>query len=176
MSSDNKTPPTYRGLRSTDSVDISNIMSLPGVVHGLSSLPYTSELHVQHLMSDVSNKHWVIAEHKGKAVGFIYLSWPNGRWRRVAEIAMGVADNYAGQGVGFSLLKRALHTGFLYLDFERIELVVYQDNVPAITIYKKCGLQSEGSREGQVIREGIYYDSHLMGITREQYLEHQDEI
>ncbi|GLR75244.1 MULTISPECIES: GNAT family N-acetyltransferase [Aliivibrio] len=160
----------YRGLRVKDSEAIADIMSKPQVFHGLSSMPYTSEMVVKDLMADTEHKHWVIAELNGKVTGFIYLTWPSGRWRRVASLAMGVSDEATGQGIGFNLLKKALHTGFMYLDFERIELVVYQDNEAAIAIYKKIGLVNEGARKAQVIREGIYFDSYLMGITKSDYL------
>jgi len=164
-------PVLIRGLRCRDSEDLADMMSLPGVTYGLSSMPYTNEYVVKSLMDDASSKHWLIAEHKGNAVGFLYLQWSIGRWRRVASIAMGVHDSFAGNGIGKELVDRALHVGFLYLDFERIELVVYQDNGPAVAIYEKCGLKIEGKREEQVIREGVYYDSFLMGITRNQYEE-----
>lgn len=164
-----KGPILIRGLRCRDSEDLADMMSLPGVTYGLSSMPYTNEYVVKSLMNDPANKHWLIAEYNGKAVGFLYLQWTIGRWRRVASIAMGVHDSFAGNGIGRELVEQALHVGFLYLDFERIELVVYQDNGPAVAIYEKCGLKIEGKREEQVIREGVYYDSFLMGITRHQY-------
>jgi len=160
-----------RGLRTRDSEDLADLMSLPGVIYGLSSMPYTNEYVVKALMADASSKHWLIAEHNTKAIGYLYLQWGIGRWRRVANIAMAVHDLYTGNGIGKTLVDRALHVGFLYLDFERIELVVYQDNGPGIAIYEKCGLTIEGKREQQVIREGVYYDSFLMGITRTQYNE-----
>ncbi|PQJ62285.1 GNAT family N-acetyltransferase [Photobacterium angustum] len=159
----------YRGIRNRDAETIADIMSMPGVTHGLSSIPYTSESIVKSMIDDITNKHWIIAENEGKAIGFIYLNWPNGRWRRVSSLAMGVSDEFVSQGIGYGLLQRALQVGFDYLDFERIELVVYQDNISAISIYKKSGMVHEGKREEQVIRNGIYYDSYLMGITRSQY-------
>lgn len=160
-----------RGLREKDSADVSDIMSMAGVTYGLSSLPYTNEGIVRELMND-PRKHWLIAEHNGSAIGFLYLNWGSGRWRRVADLVMAVNDNFTGRGLGSALVIRALHVGFLYIDLERIELVVYQDNGKAIKIYEKCGFIIEGRREAQVIREGVYFDSFLMGITRCRYGQH----
>lgn len=159
-----------RGLRKKDSIDLANIMSMAGVIYGLSSVPYTNEIVVDDLMVD-RKKHWLIAEHKGSVIGFLHLTWGSGRWRRVAGLVMAVHDDFTGHGLGFSLVMRALSVGFLYLDLERIELVVYQDNDKAIKIYKKCGFVVEGARERQVIREGVFFDSFLMGITRQRYQE-----
>lgn len=158
-----------RGLRAKDSSDIANLMSCDGVTYGLSSMPYTNEFAVKSLMEDYTNKHWLIAEYEGGVVGFLYLNWGSGRWRRIATLAMGVHDDFAGLGIGGSLVERSLRIGFLYLDMERIELVVYQDNKGAIKIYERNGFIIEGQRSQQVIREGCYYDSYLMGIVRQDY-------
>ena len=67
---------------------------------------------------------------------------------------------YLGRG-GFSeiVIKDALQHEF---GLEKIELSVYEDNLPAVALYEKFGFVHEGLIRKYRKLEGRYFDAHIM--------------
>lgn len=158
-----------RGLRRRDTAALTDLMSGPQVIHGLSVLPCVSEFEIDRLIQPMDNRHWMIAEVDGIAVGFVYLEWGKGRWRRIATLVMGIDDRYAGKKIGKTLVTTALDIGFTFIDLHKIELVVYVDNKHAIRLYESCGFIHEGTKRGNAIRKGEHIDAHVMSILKVDY-------
>ena len=138
-------------------------------MQGLTVLPYISEFEVQRLIEPQDTKHWIIAECEGGAVGYVYLEWGKGRWRNIASLAIGVDDNYVRKGIGRKLLEAALWTGFQYLDFHKIELVVYVENEIAVKLYQSLGFVKEGVKRQNAFRDGRHPDALVMSILQADY-------
>ncbi|WP_224367329.1 GNAT family N-acetyltransferase [Hyalangium versicolor] len=156
-----------RGVKRSDVPALHEIMSSPNVIWGTTAMPCTSELAVEHALT-AENRHWFIAASRNddRSVGYLFLDWGQGRWRRIASLVMAVHDNSAGQGIGRKLLETAIHVGFQYLDLQRIELEVYVDNPSAMHLYQKVGFVHEGTKRRNAIREGIHVDGHMMAILK----------
>ena len=80
----------------------------------------------------------------GSVVGWIdifygNMSNPNPRMIHRGGLGMGIISNYRNQKIGTKLLQAALDHVKKYKLFEKIELSVYTDNLPAIQLYKKFG-------------------------------------
>jgi len=156
-----------RGVRRSDAPALHELMSRPQVLWGTTVMPCPSELSTEKALAE-ENRHWFIAAraHDDRALGYLYLDWGHGRWRRIASLVMAVHDDVAGQGIGRALLDRAVHVGFQYLDLQRIELEVYVDNPSAIRLYEKAGFVHEGTKRRNAIREGVHVDGHMMALLK----------
>ncbi|SMF99745.1 GNAT family N-acetyltransferase [Burkholderia singularis] len=158
-----------RGLRRNDSASLVEFMSGNNFIHGLTVLPYISEYDVQRLVEPSDTRHWIIAALNDQAIGYVYLEWGKGRWRNIAMLAIGVADQHVRKGVGRKLLNAALWLGFRYLDLHKIELVVYADNEPAIRLYDSVGFVREGMKRRNAFRDGHHPDALVMSILQSDY-------
>jgi putative acetyltransferase len=49
-----------------------------------------------------------------------------------------------------------------WLRIERIELTVFVDNAPALTLYQKFGFKIEGTGKRFALRNGEYIDAYFM--------------
>jgi ribosomal protein S18 acetylase RimI-like enzyme len=84
-------------------------------------------------------------------------------YTHVASLSMGVARNWRGRGVGRQLLKQCLAAAGA-VSFEKIELIVYADNVPAIHLYKSVGFINEGRKKDARKLDETYQDELLMAL------------
>ena len=99
----------------------------------------------------------------GEVVGNLGLTrLTRARRAHVGELGMGVRDAWQGKGVGTALMKAALDLADNWLGLRRLELRVYTDNAPAITLYRKFGFEIEGTHRAHAIRNGVYVDAHTM--------------
>ncbi len=156
-----------RGAKHSDALALYELMSKPRVIWGTTVMPCTSELTAEKALGE-ENRHWFIAARAqdDHVLGYLYLDWGHGRWRRIASLVMAIHDDSAGQGIGRMLLDKAIHVGFQYLDLQRIELEVYVDNPAAIHLYEKVGFVHEGTKRRNAIRDGVHVDGHVMAILK----------
>ncbi len=80
-----------------------------------------------------------------------------------------VAPEARGKGFCLPMVRQILQIGFEKLRLRRIELRVYNHNVPAIRCYEKAGFVKEGLlRQAQKVGDQIR-DTFVMGILREEW-------
>lgn len=110
---------------------------------------------------------WIVAEVDGKVVGhgnLIVRSTP--RRAHIGEIAMGVADDFAGRGIGTAILSALLDVADNWRGLKRIELTVYAENEAAIRLYAAHGFEVEGRHVKAGFSEGGYHDVLTMARLR----------
>ncbi len=83
--------------------------------------------------------------------------------RHVGSLGMGLVASHRGRGIGFSLITAAIAAA--QPKFGRIELDVYETNLPAIALYEKVGFEHEGRRKKAIEIEGHYVDVLTMGMV-----------
>jgi RimJ/RimL family protein N-acetyltransferase len=84
-----------------------------------------------------------------------------------------IAPDCRGKGLCVPLVQSVLEVAFERLLLRRLELRVYGFNVAGIRCYEKAGFVWEGClRRSQKVGEQ-YWDTVLMGILREEWLEAQ---
>jgi putative acetyltransferase len=49
-----------------------------------------------------------------------------------------------------------------WLGIRRIQLTVYEDNAPAMHLYKRFGFVIEGKHQAYALRDGRYVDAYVM--------------
>lgn len=102
-------------------------------------------------------------------VGLHSIEWNN----RAAMLGIGIGEpEYRGKGYGADALQVILRYAFDELNLYRVGLEVISSNVAAIRSYERLGFQREGARRGAVERDGRRHDLLIMGILREEWLDH----
>ncbi|MFN3315139.1 MAG: GNAT family N-acetyltransferase, partial [Hyphomonas sp.] len=91
----------------------------------------------------------------------------SGRMAHVGEVLLFVHDNYTGQGFGRAILGALIDLADNWLGLRRLELDVNVDNAAAIRLYQRHGFDVEGTKRGDILREGELVDTHVMGRLRD---------
>ena len=76
---------------------------------------------------------------------------------------------YREHGYGSDAIRVLLRFAFLEMNLNRVGLEVMSYNDRAIAAYERIGFQHEGRQRETVIRDGVYYDTLLMGILRREW-------
>ncbi len=102
--------------------------------------------------------------------GRIIVSAMNSRLRTADIWRIYIGDPaYLRKGLGEKAMLLLLEYLFQHLHMERVTLDHYLDNERAAALYQKLGFQSEGIQRHVTIRDGKYFDLHLMSMLREEY-------
>ena len=157
---------TIRATELDDCEGLAALYACPKVLEGTLRMPYASVASTRERLENMSKTTYslvAIAADDGELVGNLGLIHQQSPARQhVAGIGLAVRDDYHGQGIGSKLLAEALTLADDWLNLSRIELMVYVDNVPAISLYKKFGFETEGTLKKYAFRAGKYVDAYTM--------------
>lgn len=150
-------------IRRAEKLDVPGIKAIyeqPHAYAGTLQLPLPSEEMWQSRFDNPpAGYHNLVAEFSGKVIGQLGLMTSvHPRRKHAAEIGMAVCSSALNQGVGTKLLSAALDMCDNWLNIQRVELQVYTDNEPAISLYKKSGFEVEGEHKMFAFRDGRYAD------------------
>lgn len=105
----------------------------------------------------------IVACVRGEVVGHLALSiYMNPRTRHAGHFGIAVRDDWQGKGIGTELMQVCLDLADNWLGLARLDLRVFVDNAPAISLYKKFGFEIEGTHKRFAFRDGEYVDAHVM--------------
>jgi putative acetyltransferase len=153
-------------IRHAEPADIDAIKAIydqPSVYANTLQLPYQPVANWQKLYNAGAGFYNLVAELEGKVVGQLGLQvCQNPRRRHVAELGMGVAEDYQGQGIGSALLRSALELSDQWLNIRRLELTVYSSNEVAIALYERFGFEVEAELADFAFQYGNYVSALCM--------------
>ena len=161
---------TIRRAEPSDAEAMRQIFSSPNAIRGTLQLPYPStENWRKRLAEPVDGSFNLLACAENEVVGQLGLfTFPNHpRRRHVGQIGMAVRDDWQGKGAGSALMQAAIDLADKWLNLSRLELEVYTDNEPAISLYKKFGFVTEGTLQRFAYRDGQFVDVYAMARLRE---------
>ena len=153
-------------IRHAEPADINAIKAIydqPTVYANTLQLPYQPVANWQKLFSAGDGFYNLVAEVEGVVVGQLGLQvCQNLRRRHVAEIGMGVSEEFQGQGIGSALLRAALEMADNWLNIRRMELTVYSSNEAAIALYERFGFEVEAELADFAFQYGKYVTALAM--------------
>ncbi|MFZ7132136.1 MAG: GNAT family N-acetyltransferase [Eubacteriales bacterium] len=111
-----------------------------------------------------NNAIYIIATYEDKIVGS--LNFSGGTRPRIShkgEFGVSVLKGYWGNGIGTALIKYLINWAEQSGVIKKINLKVREDNVKAISIYKKLSFVEEGRITREFLIDKVYYNSLIMG-------------
>ena len=122
------------------------------------------------LLIEVRKKDHAAAEESWIPIGncaFDDIDWRN----RSGVVGIVIGEkSYWNQGYGTETMLLLLKHGFQTLNLNRISLLVFANNQPAIRAYEKAGFAHEGRMRQAEYRGGQYLDVLLMSVLREEWV------
>lgn len=109
----------------------------------LSDKQITKKQHAQFLASlkeSPTKQYWIVKKNK-QEIGVVYLTSIE---KNSAELGMYVAPGMQGQGLGTWMLRNFLFFIFSRLKLPLVKLEVLDNNLAAISLYKKAGFTEIG--------------------------------
>lgn len=158
-------PIVIRRAEPHDAEAVHAIFTGPKVIAGTLQLPYPSiELWRKRLAEVSPFDYSLVATIDGDVVGNLGLhaAGKSPRRRHVASVGMAVRDDRHGRGVGTALMSAAIELSDGWLNYQRLELTVYTDNLAALALYRNFGFTIEGTCRAYAFRDGQYVDSYAM--------------
>ena len=158
-------PVVVRRAEPADAEAIHATFMGPKVIAGTLQLPYPSiELWRKRLAEVSPTDYFLVATIDSHVVGNLGLheAGKSPRRRHVGAVGMSVRDDSQGRGVGTALMKAAIELADGWLNYQRLELNVYTDNLAAMALYRKFGFVIEGTFRAYAFRDGHYVDSYAM--------------
>ncbi len=160
---------TIRHAAPTDVDAVVRIFSGPSVIRGTLQLPFPSpEVWRQRLSEPERGLIPLLACVEDEPIGMlgIHTRPDNPRLRHSAILGMAVRDDWQRRGVGTRLMESAMEMADQWLQLSRLELQVFEDNEPAIRLYRRFGFEVEGRMRRAAFRDGTLRDVLLMGRLR----------
>lgn len=156
-----------RRAEPSDAAALQALMALPIAQSMTMQLPFPSVTQWQTRLDDPPDGFRMVVACEGDAdgqvVGFLGLAVATrARTRHVASLGMAVHDDWSGRGIGTGLMEAAMDLADNWLQVTRVELSVFTDNGPALSLYRRFGFEVEGTQRMAVFRDGEYVDIHVM--------------
>ncbi len=165
-----------REYRLSDLPELRKWVNDPLVTEGLSDIflfPHTQEATEGFLASllegRTESRDFIVAENPSERflgqISLQRIDWKN----RYAVLSIVFPREHQGKGYGTEALRLLLRFVFDELGLNRLELLVHDDNAPAIRCYERCGFREEGRFRQQFFRHGRFQDILVMAILADEY-------
>ncbi|MES2940428.1 MAG: GNAT family N-acetyltransferase [Pseudomonadota bacterium] len=156
---------TIRAQEPADAAAASALIGRIGVVEGtlqIPDMPVASRLDFQQRIEPRDCR--LVAIAAGELIGLAALHGvqPSLRRSHVRLLAIAVAPQWQGRGVGRQLMLRLMDWADRWAGVLRIELNVHADNTGAIAFYRSLGFAEEGRHRAYALKDGRYVDSLSM--------------
>jgi putative acetyltransferase len=157
-------PIVVRRAEPNDAQAIHEMFLGPKAIAGTLQLPYPSvEMWRKRIAEFASEDYLLVATIAGDVVGNAGLhASKSPRRRHVGAVGMAVRDDRQRCGVGTALMKSAIELADGWLNYQRLELFVYTDNLAALCLYRKFGFAIEGTCRAYAFRDKQYVDAYQM--------------
>ena len=116
----------------------------------------------------------IIDKKKDKHIGNIKLGPIN--WiTRIAPLGIMIGNKESwGKGYGTEAIRLVVHYAFKRLNLHKVIAGAAAIHQASIRAFQKAGFEIEGQAKSQFFLDGDYCDSLYLGLTREDFLKHQE--
>jgi [ribosomal protein S5]-alanine N-acetyltransferase len=90
-------------------------------------------------------------------------------------ITIGIPEAW-GKGYGTEATRLMVNHAFETMNLNRVWLQVFEYNLRALRTYEKIGFKKEGTLRQENFREGRYWDTHVMGLLRQEWDAERDRL
>jgi L-phenylalanine/L-methionine N-acetyltransferase len=159
---------TIRKEEPSDAEAIWKCFTAPLVVRNTLQLPYRSLESIREMLSkNVDGVQSLVAVVDGEVVGSISLHTSSRpRVNHKGVVGMMVRDDWQGKGIGTAMMRAVVDLADKWLNLTRLELTVFTDNEPAISLYRKFGFEIEGTLRKFGFRDGEFVDAYTMARVK----------
>lgn len=172
-------------VRRFEKLKITNILDVDAVaadalLHIRNEANVRSKMYSDHLISREEHRRWLdglrhtnsrkfyLVETDDGPVGGVGLSNIDRKHGR-ADWAFYLTGSATGKGLGATLEFTFVNQAFEIEHLHKLNCEVIAFNEPVIRLHKKFGFVEEGRRRDHVRRDGAFYDTVLLGITKEEW-------
>lgn len=114
--------------------------------------------------TELANSTLLIAEHDGVVMGLAGLQGGSSAEEgHVATLAVSVAREFRGRGVGTALIEALLAWAPEH-GVRRVQLWAWDNNPGALALYERLGFEREGRCRDALMVDGEPVDTHLLAI------------
>lgn len=114
-----------------------------------------------------TNPDFYIIQNDDKNIGYFRLNKYSEENMNI-YVGADIAPEYTGKGLGYLSYKIFLPYLFEEYGLNKVSLEVLSTNKRAIHLYKKLGFVIEGVKRQEVLKKGVYTDSIIMSILRNE--------
>jgi RimJ/RimL family protein N-acetyltransferase len=126
----------------------------------------------ERTIGDPLNKRFGIDAPEHGFIGISTLTNIDLKYRSAFHGIMIGAKNLQGRGFGKDAVMATMRYAFEELGLERLDGEIVEFNEPSRRLYvDRCGWTAEGRRRRSVFRNNQWYDSLIVGILRDEYLQ-----
>lgn len=147
------------------------LFNQPEIVYWTIEMPFATLASVQQRIAQSCDSNYLLVACDGpKVIGTLSLTaYTIPRMRHAAKLgSIAVDPAEQGKGAGSALMRAALELADQWLNVRRLDLMVYSDNLAAISLYEKFGFGVEGTLQGLAFRQGTYVDVTVMARLRQE--------
>ena len=156
---------TIRSAEPSDAPAVSALLGRIGTFEGtlqLPDVPVASRVEMLARYEPAGCKLVAIAEGEVIGMASLHPVHPGLRRAHVRLLAIAIAPEWQGRGVGRRMTERLLAWADNWGGVLRIELNVHEDNARAIALYRSLGFVEEGRHRGYALKNGRYVDAFTM--------------
>ena len=88
---------------------------------------------------------------------------------RGCELHIMIGPAAQGQGAGSFAVEAMLRHAFADMGLERVQVLLLEENAPALGLYRKCGFRPEGTLRHAAYKNGAWRNMLVMSVLREEW-------
>lgn len=97
-----------------------------------------------------------------------YHNWVKGYFK--AELGYELSSAYWRKGIMAEALQKVINFGFQEMNLNRIEALVYPDNLASLNMLKKIGFKQEGLLKEYALFNGEFTDLVMLSLLKNDYM------
>ena len=155
-----------RKANTADAERLTEISSQKIIISNTLQLPFPVKESWERSLSNAADQAHLVIMMDGLVIGYGSVQRAMQRPARshVAVMFLFIDEAHHGFGAGSSLLSAMIDYARSWLQFRRLELTVYTENLAAIALYEKFGFRREGVMSRYAFRDGAYQDAISMSL------------
>lgn len=117
---------------------------------------------------ETTNPDYYLILYNDVSIGYFRLS-NYSSFNKNIYIGADLHKDWRGKGLAYESYCKFIPFIFKKYDLNKLTLEVLSNNLVAKNLYKKLGFIWEGTKRKEIYKNGLYIDSEIMSMLREEY-------